>query len=76
MNAETQAAAFETGPAAATYCGQCGKPMDEGTHPACAASLELEPPRYCGQCARRMVVQVLPSGWIARCSRHGNVSDH
>jgi hypothetical protein len=60
--------------ATATYCGQCGKPVGEADHQACAARLELEPPRYCGQCARRMVVQVLPSGWTARCSAHGDVA--
>ena len=38
-----------------------------------AARLGLEPPRYCGQCGRRMVVQVRPDGWDARCSRHGSV---
>jgi len=38
-----------------------------------AAQLGLEPPRYCGQCGRRMVVQVRPDGWSARCSRHGTV---
>ena len=32
---------------------------------------ELEPPRYCGACGRRMVVQVIPQGWTARCSVHG-----
>jgi ribosomal protein S18 acetylase RimI-like enzyme len=32
---------------------------------------ELEPPRYCGACGRRMVVQVTPRGWTARCSTHG-----
>ncbi|GAA3038444.1 hypothetical protein GCM10010528_18740 [Gordonia defluvii] len=37
------------------------------------ARLGLEPPRYCGQCGRRMVVQVRPDGWRARCSRHGTV---
>ncbi|MFT4201490.1 hypothetical protein [Gordonia sp. (in: high G+C Gram-positive bacteria)] len=37
------------------------------------ARLGLEPPRYCGQCGRRMVVQVRPDGWRARCSRHGEV---
>lgn len=58
---------------AITYCGQCGKPFAEADHGACAARLELEPPRYCGQCARRMVVQVLPRGWTARCSVHGAV---
>jgi len=34
----------------------------------------LEPPRYCPQCRRRMVVQVLPRGWSARCSEHGVLS--
>ncbi|MCM3895598.1 hypothetical protein ND991_10285 [Gordonia sputi] len=38
-----------------------------------AARLGLEPPRFCGQCGRRMVVQVRPDGWDARCSRHGVV---
>ena len=38
-----------------------------------AAQLGLEPPRFCGQCGRRMVVQVRPHGWDARCSRHGVV---
>lgn len=38
-----------------------------------AARLGLEPPRFCGQCGRRMVVQVRPDGWDARCSRHGRV---
>ncbi|WP_307810861.1 hypothetical protein [Tomitella cavernea] len=33
----------------------------------------LQPPRYCGVCARRMVVQVRPDGWWAQCSRHGRV---
>lgn len=37
------------------------------------AKLGLEPPRFCGQCGRRMVVQVRPDGWRARCSRHGEV---
>ncbi|MGV9672236.1 biotin synthase auxiliary protein BsaP [Gordonia sp. NPDC003504] len=38
-----------------------------------AARLGLEPPRFCGQCGRRMAVQVRPDGWDARCSRHGTV---
>ncbi len=36
-----------------------------------AAQLGLEPPRFCAECGRRMVVQVRPNGWSARCSRHG-----
>ena len=33
--------------------------------------LELEPPRYCPHCRRRMVVQVTPDAWTARCVEHG-----
>jgi GNAT superfamily N-acetyltransferase len=50
------------------YCQHCGEP---GTHDACGRMLELEPPRYCAQCRRRMVVQVHPTGWSARCVEHG-----
>ncbi len=39
-----------------------------------AAALGLEPPRFCEQCGRRMVVQVHPEGWWARCSRHGELN--
>ena len=38
-----------------------------------AAQLGLEPPRFCAECGRRMVVQVRPDGWWAQCSRHGRV---
>ncbi|HEY3262481.1 MAG TPA: hypothetical protein VGJ95_19810 [Pseudonocardiaceae bacterium] len=44
-----------------------------GPHPACEARRELEPPRFCASCGRRMVVQVTPAGWSARCSRHGEI---
>jgi ribosomal protein S18 acetylase RimI-like enzyme len=50
------------------YCAHCGEP---GRHADCGRMLELEPPRYCGQCRRRMVVQVHPTGWSARCVEHG-----
>ena len=36
-----------------------------------AAQLGLEPPRFCAECGRRMIVQVRPDGWSAKCSRHG-----
>ena len=36
-----------------------------------AARLGLEPPRFCADCGRRMVVQVRPDGWSAACARHG-----
>lgn len=50
------------------WCGHCGEP---GEHADCTKTLELEPPRYCGQCRRRMVVQVYPTGWSASCVEHG-----
>jgi ribosomal protein S18 acetylase RimI-like enzyme len=50
------------------HCGHCGEP---GTHEECVRRLALDPPRYCGQCRRRMVVQVHPTGWSARCVEHG-----
>jgi hypothetical protein len=57
------------------FCDQCGKPVaDASAHGTCAARRELEPPRFCPQCARRMVVQIVPTGWTARCSVHGELS--
>ena len=38
-----------------------------------AVRLGLEPPRYCAECGRRMIVQVRPDGWAAKCSRHGEL---
>ncbi|MEA3531299.1 MULTISPECIES: biotin synthase auxiliary protein BsaP [Nocardia] len=43
--------------------------LDDAIPPA--AALGLEPPRFCEQCGRRMIVQVSPDGWWAKCSRHG-----
>jgi hypothetical protein len=58
----------------AQYCDRCGSPVAAGGHEACARARDLEPPRYCGQCRRRMVVQVTPTGWSARCVEHGQLS--
>ncbi|MHC1561650.1 biotin synthase auxiliary protein BsaP [Actinomycetospora sp. C-140] len=59
------------GPAAA-YCAWCGGTRTDGDHGACDRRLAtVDPPRHCPVCARRMVVQVDPVGWTARCSRHG-----
>ncbi len=52
-----------------SFCTACGG--TDGPHPRCAAVLALDPPRFCAECGRRMVVQVRPDGWWARCSRHG-----
>jgi hypothetical protein len=56
------------------YCGRCGRALSDGGHESCLQALSLEPPRYCAECRRRMVVQVHPMGWTARCSVHGEVS--
>ncbi|MFA1540859.1 biotin synthase auxiliary protein BsaP [Actinomadura monticuli] len=57
------------------YCDRCGEPAAEGDpagdHAGCRAAREMEPPRYCAHCRRRMVVQVTPLGWTARCAEHG-----
>ncbi|MFO7193306.1 MULTISPECIES: hypothetical protein [Thermocrispum] len=57
------------------YCVQCGKPAAEPVHRECdGPQAALRPPRFCPECARRMIVQVTPMGWTATCSRHGEVS--
>ncbi|QFZ22556.1 biotin synthase auxiliary protein BsaP [Saccharothrix syringae] len=61
--------------ASAVFCGYCGKAVGEGDHAACSSRLGvIDPPRFCSQCARRMVVQVTPAGWTATCSRHGSTA--
>ncbi len=53
------------------WCERCG---GRGEHPDCRVAASLEPPRYCPRCRRRMVVQVTPGGWAARCVEHGTRS--
>ncbi|WP_297544542.1 hypothetical protein [Amycolatopsis sp.] len=61
-------------PSDGEFCVHCGQ-TTSGEHAACDnARTALEPPRFCAHCARRMVVQVTPTGWSARCSRHGELS--
>ena len=55
----------------APFCDRCGEPAGTGSHEACARARALEPPRYCRSCRRRLVVQVTPLGWTARCAEHG-----
>ena len=59
-----------TGTGVVPFCGHCGEPAPSA-HPVCVERLRLEPPRYCAQCRRRLIVQVLPTGYTARCSAHG-----
>ena len=54
-----------------TFNVYTGEPA--GTSVPAAAALGLEPPRFCSECGRRMIVQVRPDGWSATCSRHGEL---
>jgi hypothetical protein len=58
----------------ASFCGQCGRAADVGSHVDCTRALLLEPPRFCTSCARRMKVQVTPVDWSATCVEHGATS--
>lgn len=53
------------------WCDACGEPLTPEGHDRCRAAAALDPPRWCGWCRRRMVVQVVPTGWSARCVEHG-----
>lgn len=53
------------------WCRWCGEELTAAGHARCRAAAELDPPRWCGRCRRRMVVQVVPTGWTATCSEHG-----
>ena len=55
------------------YCGHCGVGLTERDHATCRRLLEMEPPRYCTHCRRRMVVQVTPRAWTATCVEHGTI---
>jgi hypothetical protein len=55
------------------WCGQCGEAVAEGEHERCVRRAELEPPRFCVHCRRRMKVQVTPGAWTATCVQHGTV---
>ncbi|MEJ2871657.1 hypothetical protein WCD74_28110 [Actinomycetospora sp. OC33-EN08] len=58
------------------FCSFCGGEAASGDHEHCRARLSaIDPPRYCPECGRRMVVQVDPMGWTARCSRHGETTN-
>jgi hypothetical protein len=53
------------------FCERCGSALDD--HESCARDAlpggSLDPPRYCADCGARLTVQVVPSGFDARCLR-------
>jgi hypothetical protein len=71
---DSSAPSGPSGSSGPLWCGRCGREALTGEHSACLRALELEPPRYCTHCRRRMVVQVLPRGWSARCVEHGTLA--
>lgn len=56
------------------WCDQCGSELTAEGHDSCRRARDLDPPRFCAHCRRRMVVQVVPTGWTARCVEHGKRS--
>jgi dethiobiotin synthetase len=54
-----------------TYCTGCGRTA--GECPGDCVS-ELDPPRFCPRCGRRMAVTITPTGSAARCRDHGELT--
>jgi dethiobiotin synthetase len=54
-----------------TYCSGCGR-LAGDCEGGCVS--DLDPPRYCPRCGRRMAVTVTPTGVAARCRDHGEVA--
>jgi rRNA maturation endonuclease Nob1 len=49
------------------HCTGCGQPVSR-----CAGcGRELDPPRFCAVCGRRLTVYVTPGHFEARCRDHG-----
>ncbi|HVT64793.1 MAG TPA: hypothetical protein VHD81_06550 [Mycobacteriales bacterium] len=56
------------------HCTGCGRGAAEGDHAVCEKRRPYEPPRFCAQCGRRMVVKVTPTSYVATCSEHGDLT--
>lgn len=54
---------------AAAHCTGCGKSLAEC--PGCGR--ELDPPRFCAECGRRLTVTIIPTGWVGHCRDHGEL---
>ena len=60
-------------PAPDAFCRWCGAP--DGGCDGVACRHELDPPRFCPTCGRRLRVVVIPTGHRATCRDHGEVTD-
>jgi hypothetical protein len=50
------------------FCPHCGRPRRD-CGGACARP--LDPPHFCPRCGRKLVVQLVPTGYRAHCRDHG-----
>lgn len=51
------------------FCRWCGTAAGGCDQSSCRR--ELDPPRSCPTCGRRLRVLVIPTGWDATCRDHG-----
>ncbi len=59
-------------PVSGAFCDGCGRPLERADHACCRARRRAtDPPRFCTACGRKLAVQVLPTGYTARCVRCG-----
>lgn len=57
-----------------TYCDACGQDAATGDHTRCRERrAATDPPRFCTECGRKLVVQVLPTGYRAHCVKGHDV---
>jgi hypothetical protein len=51
------------------FCPGCGRAAGE-----CSGDCkrELDPPRFCPGCGKKLFAQVTPTGYSARCKKHGS----
>jgi hypothetical protein len=57
-----------------SYCDSCGRDAGTGDHQRCRQRrAATDPPRFCAACGRKLVVQVLPRGYTARCVKCGPI---
>lgn len=59
----------DAAPLVDAFCRWCGSP--EGTCDQVSCRRELDPPRHCPTCGRRLRVVVIPTGYRAACRDHG-----
>ena len=65
-------AGADEAPAPDPFCRWCGQPAGGCDQVSCAR--ELDPPRSCPTCGRRLRVVVIPTGFTATCRDHGDLT--